>query len=604
MKDIDKVTEQEVRENLQASHEETQDLKETIKNDLKGKKFSILKRILLIAIIPAVIMGFACSFFGAKSISDGMQMEVFDGLKSTCVSVSQIYSAVNDDDILADKDGDVYKGTYKISDNNDILDNIKKDTGADVTIFYNDTRIATSIINSKTGDRPINTKASDKVIKEVMEKGNNYEDSDIIIDGMEYYGYYIPWENSDGDIVGMIFAGRKSAEQNAFIRNKCFALFGIAAFILIVSAIISIIWAMDIASGVKGAEKALEQMVSGNLNVVINPKALKRTDEIGEMNRAMEKFTIKMKEIMTNIKNLSDVLLDSGNALDEMAAHTNGTTGEISMAIEEISKGAVSQAEEIEDASHQIVNMGSQIEKIVSSVAHVNDTVEQMKKNSDESAVIIAELSAYNDKTTEAIHRIDKQVHATNDSVQMIRQAVEIITAIAEETNLLSLNASIEAARAGENGRGFVVVASEIQKLAEQSNASTRTIENVIDELLQESETTVKVMDEVAQIVYQQQAKLNETKEKFANVIQGVNTTDNETKAIKGRTKSCDDSRVLVVDIISNLSAVSEENAASTQETTASMQELDATITLLADAAGKLKDLSENLSRDMAFFKF
>lgn len=601
---IDDVTKEKLQGDLQAAREEIRDFRETVRNDRKGNTFSMLKRILLIAIVPAVIMGLACSVFGALSISSGMQKEVFDGLQSTCASVSQIYDAMNNGDVLVGKDGRVYKGMYVVSGNYDIVDNIKNDTGVDVTIFYKDTRIATSIVSKESGDRLVDTQASEKVIAEVLEGGNDYEDSDIIIDGTGYYGYYIPWKNSNGDIIGMIFAGRKSAEQNAFIMKKCLTLGGLAAFILIGSAIISIFWARDISFGVKSAEKVIEEMVCGNLNVSINPRVIKRTDEIGAMNRALEKFIMEMKSIMANIKNSADILLDSGNSLDEMAARTNETTGEISRAIEDISRGAVSQAEEIESASVQIGNMGNQIEEIVGSVAHVGDTVEQMKKDSDESTVIIAQLGTSNDKTIEAIHRIDKQVHATNDSVQMIRQAIEIITSIADETSLLSLNASIEAARAGEHGRGFAVVASEIQKLAEQSNASAQSIEKVIDELLVESETTVKVMEEVEVIIAEQQAKLNETKEKFGNVTQGVNATDSETGAIKGRTKSCDDSRAIVVDIISNLSAISEENAASTQETTASMQELNATITLLADAATNLKELSEDLSRDMDFFKF
>lgn len=601
---VDDATREKLREDLQAAREEVRDFRETVKNDRKGNTFSMLKRILLIAIIPALAMALVCSIFGAISIGSGMQKEVFSGLQATCASVSQIYDAMNNGDVLIGKDGRIYKGMYVVSGNYEIVDNIKNDTGVDVTIFYRDTRIATSIVSKETGDRLIDTQASEEVIAEVLEGGNAYEAPNIMIDGTEYYGYYIPWKNSNGDIIGMIFAGRNSAEQNAFIIQKCLALGGMAVFVLIISAIVSIFFARDISFGVKIAEKVIAEMVRGNLNVTIHPKALKRADEVGAMNRALEKFITEMKSIMANIKSSAEILLDSGNSLDEMATRTNETTGEISRAIEDISRGAISQAEEIESASVQIGNMGNKIEEIVGSVAHVGSTLQQMKKDSDESTVIIAELGASNDKTTEAIQRIDKQVHATNDSVQMIRQAVEIITSIADETSLLSLNASIEAARAGEHGRGFAVVASEIQKLAEQSNASAQSIEKVIDELLVESETTVKVMEEVSVTIAEQQTKLNETKEKFSNVTEGVNATDSETIAIKERTKSCDDSRAVVVDIISNLSAISEENAASTEETTASMQELNATITLLADAAGNLKDLSEGLSKDMEFFKF
>ena len=217
-------------------------------------------------------------------------------------------------------------------------------------------------------------------------------------------------------------------------------------------------------------------------------------------------------------------------------------------------------------------------------------------------AVIIQELGVSNDKTTEAIKKIGEQVHTTNNSVQEIRQAVELITSIATETNLLSLNASIEAARAGEHGRGFAVVASQIQKLAEESNSSAQEIGRIIDTLLKDSEQTVKVMDEVHIIVEEQREKLNLTKDKFQLVTDGVDSTRKEAEIIEKQAAACDMARAKILDIIQNLSAISEENAACTEETTASMEELNATLNLLANSAKDLLELSTELENNMDFF--
>ena len=225
-----------------------------------------------------------------------------------------------------------------------------------------------------------------------------------------------------------------------------------------------------------------------------------------------------------------------------------------------------------------------------------------MKDASDASSVIINELSVSNDKTTDAISKIGEQVYSTNNSVQEIQKAIELITSIAEETNLLSLNASIEAARAGEHGRGFAVVASQIQKLAEESNNSAMEITQIINELLKESETTVKVMDEVQIIVKEQGEKLEETKSKFKLVAEGVDSTTNETEIIQKQTVICDGARARIIDVIANLSAISEENAASTQETTAAMEELNAMLNILAESATKLLDLAKELDASMDFF--
>ena len=243
------------------------------------------------------------------------------------------------------------------------------------------------------------------------------------------------------------------------------------------------------------------------------------------------------------------------------------------------------------------------IEEIVTSVDGLGDTSTKMKNASDESTKIIRQLSDSNDRTTEAIAKISRQIHTTNDSVQMIREAVELITSIASQTSLLSLNASIEAARAGEHGKGFAVVASEIQKLAEQSNESAEKIKQIIEELLRDSEATVEIMGEVEVIIEEQQKKLEETKEQFVHVTRGVDNSREEMEMIQSRTEVCDTSREKVIDVIANLSAISQENAASTQETTASMSELNETIRILAEAAGNLRKLSDDLDEEMKFFK-
>ena len=203
----------------------------------------------------------------------------------------------------------------------------------------------------------------------------------------------------------------------------------------------------------------------------------------------------------------------------------------------------------------------------------------------------------------DAVDRISKQIYATNESANKISEAAEIITDIASQTNLLSLNASIEAARAGDQGRGFAVVADQIRSLAEQSGSSAQHITAIIGELIKDSEQTVKVMQEVQAIVNEQREKLEETKRQFANVANGIEQSRTETNGIKSQTEICDTARITVVDVISNLSAISEENAASSEETTASMAELSSTIGALADSAEQLQRISSVLEEEMKFFK-
>lgn len=577
--------------------------KENVGTQKKHGGFSLLKRLVTMSIGPALVMALVLAIFSASTLKKGMQEEAIKGLRGVAVAARTAYDSLDGADFTTDESGIIHKGAVQITDNYDIVDQVRADSDYDVTLFVGDTRAATSILDKATGDRLVGTKASDNVIDTVLNKGEEYHSLDLKINDIPYYVYYVPIFAEDGSTMGMSFAGIQSAEANAYINERVMIIAFVAFIITFAAAVISIIASRKIAGDIKKTEATIVALSEGEFGTEVDAAILKRTDEIGNMAQSLQELKTKMGSIIKNIKDSSSILLNSGNSLDEMASQTSITTDEISRAIEDISKGAVSQAEEIETASMNINNMGLVIEEIVAGVDGLGRTSDDMKNASDESSVIIQKLSESNDKTTDAISKIGHQIHATNDSVQQIRQAVEIITSIADETSLLSLNASIEAARAGEHGRGFAVVASEIQKLAEQSNSSARKIEEVIDGLLSESEMTVKVMEEVEIIVAEQQEKLNETKTKFMQVTTGVDSSRNETTAIQEHTEVCDESRAKVVDVISNLSAISQENAASTEETTASMEELNATINLLADAARNLKELSVNLDNDMQFFK-
>lgn len=571
---------------------------------MKNKRqVSIIVKLILMTLLPCIVMGVILSAFSGDVLEKGMQSEALKGLRSTVYAVQEIYENIDAGDFVKDADGVIWKGTHKISENYEIEDSVKKKTDVDITIFYGDTRIVTSIKDKDTKKRLVGTQASDAVIKKVLKEGEEYSDVNVQVNGKEYYAYYIPLKNENGTIVGMVFAGMEAAEANSFISKKIITILVMTVIIMILAVVGSAITSKLVSNSIKRTEAAVTELANGNLMVRVDSRILKRRDEIGSMARAVDLLKEELSAIISDIKQSSAVLMDSGNSLSEMAVQSSATTDEMSKVIEDISKGAVSQAEEIEEASMHISDMGNVIEEIVTSVDDLGHTSEKMKNASDESSYIIQQLSTSNDRTTEAVDKISKQIYATNDSVQLIREAVELITSIASQTGLLSLNASIEAARAGEHGKGFAVVASEIQKLAEQSNESAKKIKEIIESLLKESEATVQVMEEVEVIIEEQQKKLGETKEKFIAVTEGVNNSREETQAIQNRTEICDSAREKVIDVISNLSAISQENAASTEETTASMTELNDTIRILADAAGSLKKLSSDLEQDINFFK-
>ena len=220
-----------------------------------------------------------------------------------------------------------------------------------------------------------------------------------------------------------------------------------------------------------------------------------------------------------------------------------------------------------------------------------------------EAVNILERLSDSNGKMTDEIGKIAQQIYETNDSVQKIKEAVSLISSIADQTNLLSLNASIEAARAGEAGRGFAVVATEISQLADQSNQSAATIDEVINKLATDFQNTMDVMKEVESATADQNKKLSDTQEQFEIVSQGISQSRNETAGIKKAIEECNNVRLNVSQIMMNLSAISQENVAATGETAGAMEHLNSTMQSLLQESDKLLDISSKLEEDLNFFK-
>lgn len=332
-------------------------------------------------------------------------------------------------------------------------------------------------------------------------------------------------------------------------------------------------------------------------------KLNRRKDEAGQMSRAISGLREELVKVYAQIKKQSRSLYEAAETLSGETMETSEAVGQVDRAVGEIADGATSQAEETQKATENVILIGSMVEETGEQVSSLNSNADAMQRASVEALETLKELDQTNVQTREAIEKISEQTNTTNESALKIREATTMITSIAEETNLLSLNASIEAARAGEQGRGFAVVASQIQKLAEQSNESAREIEEIIDSLIRDSEEAVETMDSVREIIARQSANVERTGMGFAEVKKGIDTSLESISAISNSISRMDEARVNVVDVVQNLTAIAEENAAGTEETSASATEVGAIVQNMAEQAGRLKEVAGELESSMSVFK-
>lgn len=570
----------------------------------KAKGVNMTLRLMALVMGPVIGVVLILAFVSVHNINKTTEKTLFEGMKSMSGSVTEAYDITTPGDYeYVDGVGMVKAKKMPMRESSALMDQFTEDSDYEIIMTWGDTIELTTIMD-KSGERIIGQKMSDKDLTEqVLEKGKAYQSKEIEIGGKSYYLYAKPLKNTDDSVIGMVGILEEKSVMKEYEMDTIKMTVVVSIVLAIITILVAWIASKSLIKGIKKAGETLTALSEGHINIELDERLSRRTDEIGQMSRAIETLRDKLVTIIGDIKKSSDTLYNSGTNLSQMAEQSNLAADEISRAVEDISKGAVSQAEEIEEASVHVGNMGEVVNRIVDGVDTLTDTSVQMERAGDESTDIIRELSESNDKTTEAIDHIGRQIQATNDSVQAIGEATKLITSIASETSLLALNASIEAARAGEAGRGFAVVADEIGKLAEQSSESAVQIQDIINTLFEESAKMVEIMQGVNVLVAEQQEKLDKTKIQVTKVSKGIDESKGETDNIKQQTDSYAVARQKVADAIQNLSAISEENAASTQQTTASMQELNATMNLLAEAAKELTNMSKQLDEEIRFFK-
>ena len=553
----------------------------------KRKKLSFLSVIIMIGSIPLLTSILILTIFSTSKMKDELESSTFSRLKACAISVQKYFEWDVREDILC-KDDVSYE----------FIDSLKKDD-IELTFFANDTRYITSI-KDENGARVEGTKA-DPAIWEIIKTGKDYREENVNIAGKKFYVYYTPVCSDDGTVIGMGFAGEQmtTVEQVQRDMTKKSAL--IAIILAAIYLGILVVLALKIRKSLAKTTAHIERIANGSISEdVEGSSAIAEIDTLIDSSKVLKE---KLNNIVTSVNDHVVNLQQDTSSLNERADFSNEGAGQISQAMEELSVTAVTLADNVQDVNAKSIEMGNAITDIDNDVQVLSANSEQMGKANSTATKSMETVLDSSNQSAEIIGRITNQIEETNQAILSINEAVNLIMDITGQTSLLALNASIEAARAGQSGSGFAVVASEIKKLAEQSAEGVDTIKQVADNIFAKSNECVSMVRDVQTLLGKERDDISATCSSFATLSKTISDNIVAVSRISEKSKQLDGIKQSIIANITDLSAISEENAASNEEVSANVTSIAEAIDQMNTATGHVSKVSDELAEMMKYFE-
>ena len=547
------------------------------------KKISMRTMLLMYALVPltlvATILFLVTAYIMIYDLEDNMK----DEMRIASIGLMEHYES----EMIADEQ------KAGVSDYDSFYLDSMKDTGVDYSVYKGNQCIMSTIEGTKGYSAP-------SIVWETINKGEDYFSRALELGGTDYFVYFMPLREGS-KVIGMVLACKPTDEINSKEGTLTMIIAGISIISIVVFAVIAWLGSVKLAAPLKTVTEGVERLSKGDTNIRINSKSSVR--EIDKLLTSSDVLCEVLKDSIDRIRNSSDSLNSAIASTSNMASDSSDSVVQIVDAMQALTDTTNTITENVYDISNNMQEMGDVITQAVDNVDNLNRNSNAMSDANQEAAECIRQVIASSEQSVQAVWDITKRINETNASISKINEMVALISSIASQTNLLSLNASIEAARAGEVGRGFAVVAEEIKALAEQSGASANQIKNIVAEIGESSTQCVEQAKIVGELITREKEMFDVTQEKFSHLDSNIMSSVEEIRSVLTITTRLENIKDTILKAVAELSAISTETAATNEEVSASLSVVSGNVGKVSDNADDMNRLSADLKEAVAYFK-